>query len=54
MRRTRHHVTDLVGLLAILATTIALTLLLGPASATGLAAAGGFVAVTLRLWLHRN
>ncbi|MEV6560156.1 hypothetical protein AB0M22_30865 [Nocardia sp. NPDC051756] len=54
MRRTRHHVADLVGLLAILATTIILVRLLDPAAVTVLAAAGGFVAATLRLWPRRN
>ncbi|WP_280391119.1 hypothetical protein [Nocardia brasiliensis] len=54
MRPTRPHTADLIGLLAILATTIVLVLLVGPAAATVLAAAGGFVAATLRLWLRRG
>lgn len=45
---------DLVGLLAILGTVITLVALLGPAAGTVLAAAGGFVGVTLRLWLRRR
>ncbi|WP_039827578.1 hypothetical protein [Nocardia testacea] len=45
---------DLAGLVAILLTTVALVMLVGPAAATVLAAAGGFVAVALRLWLRRK
>lgn len=52
--RQRGGGADLAGLLAILLTTIALVVLVGPSAATVLAAAGGFVAVALRLWLRRK
>ncbi|MEU5763963.1 hypothetical protein [Nocardia sp. NPDC047648] len=46
--------SDLIGLVAILLTAIALVALVGAAATAVLAAAGGFVVVTLRLWLRRR
>ncbi|MEU1523966.1 hypothetical protein ABZ413_17370 [Nocardia rhamnosiphila] len=45
---------DLAGLLAILLTAVVLVVVVGPAAAGVLTAAGAFVAVVLRLWLRRT
>ncbi|MEV6073420.1 hypothetical protein AB0L82_43320 [Nocardia sp. NPDC052001] len=58
IRRARHgsvtDLADLLGLIAILVTSVVLVVLLGAAAASVLAAAGGFVVVSLRLWLRRR
>lgn len=47
-------VIDLTGLLAILATVVALVVIVGPAATAVLATAGVFVAAALRIWLRRR
>ncbi|MFE5479735.1 hypothetical protein ACFQ9R_28800 [Nocardia sp. NPDC056541] len=50
----RAGVTDVVALVAILTTTVALVVIVGPAAGVVLGAAGGFVAVTLKIFLSRR
>ncbi|MGW6123081.1 hypothetical protein ACWFRF_28850 [Nocardia sp. NPDC055165] len=50
----RAGVADVVALVAILTTTVALVVIVGPAAGVVLGAAGGFVAVTLKIFLSRR